>query len=726
MPREPPPELQPGEDVEPIQCSGRELAKELEAVRTQLAEPKDWTVRLKALRRLQGLLLGQPKGASAAKELHHAPLHHALLSQAQDLRSALVREACIAVQLMASLLGEACESLAVPALGVLLRSTSVTILIIAESCYLCACSIVRECRTARVLQALLEQLKAKSGQQRSRGFGVLQLALASFALPILERQADALQGAIREGMEDARDDVRALARRCFWAFAQKFEERGRRFLARLSAQKQRQLRADQPELETGSTTCPSPCPSTGTGSERSRERERALSQPRQAHERPAPRLRSASAKSLKSAPAPAASATPASPASPASASAGLAPAAASAAARRLKQEPAPTPAQVRSPSPVRERMSPLPEAEDPPEADDFSDFWACLRATKPAPAFALKRSLASRPEHLQETLSLLGSVLAGDRVSEDGSELVPEEALRVQALSLLEALASSPLRPQMVGSMGVLLRDLLRGSGWSSSTPLARGRVRTTLKVLQGMDGAAFRAAAGDLHPAQFQVLSAMLPEMQPKAKASGAMQDLAAQALCDWEKQGSRVLFVVLNALTPEALEETRTAAMACLQDLLQHPGCADFAEVLASKLFDCLRSDRKVLRLLERLLANIEPLRSLEILLPVVAEMEPAAILLSQCLQRLTPRQAMQHLDLILPSVANACASENAETRKAAIFCLVDLYLSVGEEAMECFHRELSPSQLTLVTMYAQRRQCGSCASQESCREDLRIATC
>ncbi|CAJ1328206.1 unnamed protein product, partial [Effrenium voratum] len=117
MPREPPPELQPGEDVEPIQCSGRELAKELEAVRTQLAEPKDWTVRLKALRRLQGLLLGQPKGASAAKELHHAPLHHALLSQAQDLRSALVREACIAVQLMASLLGEACESLAVPALG---------------------------------------------------------------------------------------------------------------------------------------------------------------------------------------------------------------------------------------------------------------------------------------------------------------------------------------------------------------------------------------------------------------------------------------------------------------------------------------------------------------------------------------------------------------------------------------------------------------------------------
>eukprot|EP00439_Symbiodinium_sp_Y106_P012102 s9332_g1.t2 len=241
-------ELEPAEDVQAVCCStGRELAREMDTLQRSLEKRDDWAERCRSLKRLQGLVMGSSHLEGFVLALLR--LRELLLAQVTDLRSALVREACVALRLLAEAFGSEIEVLAAAALPVLLRSTSVTILVIAESCFRCACAIVGACQAPRVVQALLEPVSARSSVQRHRGLQVLLLALQSHPTERLERLAEPLQKAIRDGLEDAREEVRGSARQCFWAFTQKFEERGLRFLALLDPARQRQLKAEAPTGE---------------------------------------------------------------------------------------------------------------------------------------------------------------------------------------------------------------------------------------------------------------------------------------------------------------------------------------------------------------------------------------------------------------------------------------------------------------------------------------------
>lgn len=207
--------------------------------------------------------------------------------------------------------------------------------------------------------------------------------------------------------------------------------------------------------------------------------------------------------------------------------------------------------------------------------------------------------------------------------------------------------------------------------------------------------------------------MTALLPELSPAAAATvQAPARPSKPKPASWANEGHRLLVAALKGLT-SSNRQAKAASLESLQELMQHPECCeDFAEVLASKLVQCHGQSsgelkRKSLRLLERLLAAILPLRAMEILLPLVTEADLALSLLPLSLRRLPPRQALDHLVLILPALSTALSCDVAETRKAAILCLVELYLSVGEEALEVFGKELAPSQLKLVVMYAERQR-------------------
>lgn len=194
------------------------------------------------------------------------------------------------------------------------------------------------------------------------------------------------------------------------------------------------------------------------------------------------------------------------------------------------------------------------------------------------------------------------------------------------------------------------------------------------------------------------------------------------------WEKYFGRVLILVLDCLEPKEVPQSalqsggREAALLCLQELVvgQTELCTDFAEVVASKLFDAYRScsqvDRHIAamvdRTLERLLGAISFLRALEILMPMIgAEAAPllqlALRLLSALLQRMPSQEVLVQLDTMLPSVVAAFSNPNPDVRKAAVFCLVDIYMSLGEQAMPHLIQDLTPSQVKLVTIYIGRQQ-------------------
>lgn len=242
-------DLRPSEDIEYIRCSSeKELSKEFDNVHKTLSDSRgDWKQRMGALRRLAALVMG-----SAMME-QFVPLalclREPLINQVQDLRSAIVREACSVIYILVHALGPDFEPFALSLLPSLFKITFVTIQVIAESGYQCIRAVVGECRTHRVVGALLEQLGSRNATLRWRCAQAILLALQTHPVGAIERHIDAMEGAIRRCLEDARDDVRACGRRCFWAFRELFDERGARLFARLDGAKQRLLESERPTVQ---------------------------------------------------------------------------------------------------------------------------------------------------------------------------------------------------------------------------------------------------------------------------------------------------------------------------------------------------------------------------------------------------------------------------------------------------------------------------------------------
>jgi len=235
-----------------MQCTNeRELAREFDSIQRTLSDQRgDWNNRMSALKRLQALSLGSSQLGQFAQLCMR--LREPLVSQVQDLRSAIVREACSVLYILVHALGAECEPLALAALPALFKITFVAILVVAESGYQCICAIVSQCRTARVVGILIEQMNNRNGTVRWRSAQALLLALQTYPTSTLERHVDALEGVVRQCLEDARDDVRAYGRRCFWAFRSVFEERGQRLFARLDGTKQKLLESDRPTVQESS------------------------------------------------------------------------------------------------------------------------------------------------------------------------------------------------------------------------------------------------------------------------------------------------------------------------------------------------------------------------------------------------------------------------------------------------------------------------------------------
>ena len=104
--------------------------------------------------------------------------------------------------------------------------------------------------------------------------------------------------------------------------------------------------------------------------------------------------------------------------------------------------------------------------------------------------------------------------------------------------------------------------------------------------------------------------------------------------------------------------------------------------------------------------LLAMSDPHRCMAVLVPVVLKEAPPTLqlairLMSRLVGRFSQLQLLSILPQLLPPLFEAFRNPNADVRKAVVFCLVDMYLVLGEQLTPHLE-ELSTSQLKLVTIY------------------------
>lgn len=216
--------------IDPIKVySEKELIREIDKVSSTLVPEKDWSIRIAAMQRVEGLVLGGAADHPCFRGLLKQ-LVGPLSAQLSDRRSSIVKQACHLLSFLSKeLLGdfEACAEMFIP---VLFKLVVITVLVIAESADNCIKTMLRNCKVSRILPRIADCAKNdRSAILRARCCEYALLILEYWAdAPEIQRSADLYEDLIKCCVGDAMSEVRSGARTCYRMFAKTWPERSRR------------------------------------------------------------------------------------------------------------------------------------------------------------------------------------------------------------------------------------------------------------------------------------------------------------------------------------------------------------------------------------------------------------------------------------------------------------------------------------------------------------------
>lgn len=105
--------------------------------------------------------------------------------------------------------------------------------------------VIQHTHTSRLIPILTYNISSKSKEIRKACCEFLDQLLHTWPQNTLEKHVGALQEAIKKGISDADPEARALARKAFWGFADKFKSESDYLLSSLDSNKQRMLQGEQ-------------------------------------------------------------------------------------------------------------------------------------------------------------------------------------------------------------------------------------------------------------------------------------------------------------------------------------------------------------------------------------------------------------------------------------------------------------------------------------------------
>nr|XP_033473761.1 CLIP-associating protein 1a isoform X28 [Epinephelus lanceolatus] len=207
------------EDVPTVQIySNRELEDQLTKIREVLSDDKhDWEHRVVALKKVRSLMLAgatEYEGFPQQLRLLEAPLK----LSAKDLRSQVVREACITLGHLSSILGNKFDHGAESVMPTLLNLVPNSAKVMATSGVATIRLILRHTHYPRLIPIITSNCTSKSVAVRRRCYEFLDLMLQEWHTNTLERHVAVLTETIKKGIHDADSEARSIARKCYWGF----------------------------------------------------------------------------------------------------------------------------------------------------------------------------------------------------------------------------------------------------------------------------------------------------------------------------------------------------------------------------------------------------------------------------------------------------------------------------------------------------------------------------
>ncbi|XP_060630452.1 CLIP-associating protein 1 isoform X6 [Anolis sagrei] len=232
------------EDVPTVQIySSRDLEESINKIREILSDDKhDWEQRVSALKKIRSLLLA---GAAEYDTFfqHLRLLDGAFKLSAKDLRSQVVREACITLGHLSSVLGNKFDHGAEAIMPTIFNLIPNSAKVMATSGVVAVRLIIRHTHIPRLIPIITSNCTSKAVAVRRRCFEFLNLLLQEWQTHSLERHISVLAETIKKGIHDADSEARIKARKCYWGFHGHFSREAEHLFNSLESSYQKALQS---------------------------------------------------------------------------------------------------------------------------------------------------------------------------------------------------------------------------------------------------------------------------------------------------------------------------------------------------------------------------------------------------------------------------------------------------------------------------------------------------
>uniref|UniRef100_A0A671MA50 CLIP-associating protein 1-like n=1 Tax=Sinocyclocheilus anshuiensis TaxID=1608454 RepID=A0A671MA50_9TELE len=220
-------------DVPAVQIySARELEDSMNKIREILSDDKhDWEQRVAALKKVRSLLLvGASDYDGFSQQLRQ--LEGPLKLSAKDLRSQVVREACITLGHLSSVLGNKFDHGAENIMPTLLN-------LVPNSAKVMATSGMAAIRLITHTHIHIWEADVLCDTQSA----FLDLLLQEWQTNSLERHVTVLMETIKKGVHDADSEAKSVARKCYWGFHAHFSKEAEHLFQALELTNQKALQS---------------------------------------------------------------------------------------------------------------------------------------------------------------------------------------------------------------------------------------------------------------------------------------------------------------------------------------------------------------------------------------------------------------------------------------------------------------------------------------------------
>lgn len=228
--------------------TAKDLHQELNEILHILNDPSgDWEKRVEHVRRIRSLMLS---GATdwGLDELAHRfkDMELALSNCLKDLRSKVVREACVTIAFLCQSVGIRMDRFCEGVLPVLFTLIPNSAKIMSTSGFVCIRFVIQYTHAPRLIPVICMNMSSKSKEIRKACCEFLDQLLHTWPTQSLEKHMATLQKAIMQGISDADSEARVFARRAFWAFAEHFKDQADGMIHSLDSHKQKVLLGEVP------------------------------------------------------------------------------------------------------------------------------------------------------------------------------------------------------------------------------------------------------------------------------------------------------------------------------------------------------------------------------------------------------------------------------------------------------------------------------------------------